>query len=225
LKLAVADTSIHVIDFGSAAFEGEYHMPVVTTRLYRAPEVVLQLPWGHPCDMWSLGCMLFELYVGEAPLFSTDDDLEHLHMMENTLGQFPAAMVMGARQNSQLKGVPQYFDRRGAVRRPGRASELHRPRVRRRASVSQLKVDRDCRTLEAWVPTACEPTAQLLALLQSVLVLSPEGRMSAAAARCHPFCASFAAEQHAVYMERRNATWAAEAAEAATASGTGSTTA
>ena len=35
------DTGIQLIDFGSATFEGDYHATVVSTRHYRAPEIIL----------------------------------------------------------------------------------------------------------------------------------------------------------------------------------------
>ena len=31
-------------------------------RHYRAPEVILELGWSHACDVWSIGCIMFELY-------------------------------------------------------------------------------------------------------------------------------------------------------------------
>lgn len=34
-------TEIRLIDFGSATFESEYHSTVVSTRHYRAPEIIL----------------------------------------------------------------------------------------------------------------------------------------------------------------------------------------
>lgn len=34
-------TDIRLIDFGSATFEEEYHSSVVSTRHYRAPEIIL----------------------------------------------------------------------------------------------------------------------------------------------------------------------------------------
>lgn len=34
-------TDIRLIDFGSATFEEEYHSTVVSTRHYRAPEIIL----------------------------------------------------------------------------------------------------------------------------------------------------------------------------------------
>ena len=56
------DTRVKLIDFGSATFEWEHHSSVVSTRHYRAPEVILELGWSHPCDVWSIGCIVFELH-------------------------------------------------------------------------------------------------------------------------------------------------------------------
>lgn len=36
----------------------------IQSRFYRSPEVVLGLPYGEAIDMWSLGCILAELYSG-----------------------------------------------------------------------------------------------------------------------------------------------------------------
>lgn len=40
-KSILRNTDIRLIDFGSATFEGEYHSSVVSTRHYRAPEIIL----------------------------------------------------------------------------------------------------------------------------------------------------------------------------------------
>ena len=79
------DTEIRLIDFGSATFEEEYHSSVVSTRHYRAPEIILGLGWSFPCDIWSIGCILVEFFTGDA-LFQTHDNLEHLAMMESVCG-------------------------------------------------------------------------------------------------------------------------------------------
>lgn len=80
------DTEIRLIDFGSATFEDEYHSSVVSTRHYRAPEIILGLGWSFPCDIWSIGCILVEFFTGDA-LFQTHDNLEHLAMMEAVVGK------------------------------------------------------------------------------------------------------------------------------------------
>lgn len=58
---------IRLIDFGSATFENQYHSAVVSTRHYRAPEVILGLSWNFPCDIWSVGCILIELLTVRRP--------------------------------------------------------------------------------------------------------------------------------------------------------------
>jgi dual-specificity kinase len=82
LRKVLLNPEIRLIDFGSATFEDEYHSSVVSTRHYRAPEIILNLGWSFPCDIWSIGCILVEFYTGDA-LFQTHDNLEHLAMMES----------------------------------------------------------------------------------------------------------------------------------------------
>ncbi|OBS72464.1 hypothetical protein A6R68_12958 [Neotoma lepida] len=55
---------IKVVDFGSATYDDEHHSTLVSTRHYRAPEVILALGWSQPCDVWSIGCILIEYYLG-----------------------------------------------------------------------------------------------------------------------------------------------------------------
>ncbi|XP_053926565.1 dual specificity protein kinase CLK1-like isoform X5 [Cuculus canorus] len=83
---------IRLADFGCATYDHDYHNPVVTTRPYRAPEVVLELGWSHPCDVWSIGCTLLEYYRGVL-VFEPDDNIEHLAMMERLLGPLPDQMI------------------------------------------------------------------------------------------------------------------------------------
>jgi len=77
---------IRLIDFGGATFEDQHHASIINTRQYRAPEVILGLPWSFPSDVWSIGCMLAELYTGEL-LFATHEDIEHIALMEKILGK------------------------------------------------------------------------------------------------------------------------------------------
>lgn len=87
-KRVLRNSEIRLIDFGSATFNDEYHSGVVSTRHYRAPEIILGMGWSFPCDVWSIGCILVEFFTGEA-LFQTHDNLEHLAMMEMVLGRLP----------------------------------------------------------------------------------------------------------------------------------------
>ncbi|GFR87538.1 dual specificity protein kinase CLK2, partial [Elysia marginata] len=86
------NSDLKLIDFGSATFDHEHHSTIVSTRHYRAPEVILELGWSQPCDVWSIGCIMFELYTGYT-LFQTHDNKEHLAMMERILGSMPYRMA------------------------------------------------------------------------------------------------------------------------------------
>ena len=57
-----------VIDFGSSCFEDERLYTYIQSRFYRAPEVLLGLPYGPAIDVWSLACILAEVLTGY-PLF------------------------------------------------------------------------------------------------------------------------------------------------------------
>ncbi|KAJ7544459.1 hypothetical protein O6H91_09G079900 [Diphasiastrum complanatum] len=40
------------------------------TPLYMAPELVREQPYNHTADLWSLGVILYELYVGQPPFYT-----------------------------------------------------------------------------------------------------------------------------------------------------------
>ncbi|XP_076902662.1 uncharacterized protein LOC143557489 [Bidens hawaiensis] len=62
---------IKVIDLGSSCFETDHLCSYVQSRSYRAPEVILGLPYDKKIDVWSLGCILAELCTGNV-LFQND---------------------------------------------------------------------------------------------------------------------------------------------------------
>jgi dual-specificity kinase len=98
-RRVLLDTEIRLIDFGSATFDDEYHSSVVSTRHYRAPEIILNLGWSYPCDIWSIGCILVEFFTGDA-LFQTHDNLEHLAMMESVCSSKLETKLVRQVQNS-----------------------------------------------------------------------------------------------------------------------------
>jgi dual-specificity kinase len=112
-RRVLLDSEIRLIDFGSATFDDEYHSTVVSTRHYRAPEIILQLGWSFPCDIWSIGCIIVEFFTGDA-LFQTHDNLEHLAMMEAVCnGKIDAKIIKQVQQASRGSGSSpiKYFTR------------------------------------------------------------------------------------------------------------------
>lgn len=86
MRKILKNPEIKIIDFGSAIFHNEYHPPIISTRHYRAPEIVLGLGWSYPCDIWSIACILIELMIGES-LYPIHENFEHMAMMERINGQ------------------------------------------------------------------------------------------------------------------------------------------
>ena len=74
-----------MIDFGSSCFEKEIPYKYLQSRFYRAPEVILGLDYSVKIDMWSLGCILVELYTG-LPLFPGNSSYDMLKKMVTVLG-------------------------------------------------------------------------------------------------------------------------------------------
>jgi dual specificity tyrosine-phosphorylation-regulated kinase 2/3/4 len=78
-------TELKVIDFGSSCFENEKVYTYIQSRFYRSPEVILGMTYGMPIDMWSLGCILAELYTG-VPIFPGENEQEQLACIMEVFG-------------------------------------------------------------------------------------------------------------------------------------------
>jgi dual specificity tyrosine-phosphorylation-regulated kinase 2/3/4 len=78
-------SEIKVIDFGSSCFETERVYTYIQSRFYRSPEVILGMTYGMPIDMWSLGCILAELFTGY-PIFPGENEQEQLACIMEVFG-------------------------------------------------------------------------------------------------------------------------------------------
>jgi len=168
-----ASTKIKLIDFGNATYELEHHSSVINTRQYRAPEVILSLGWDERSDLWSVGCILMELYSGEL-LFRTHESLEHLALMESAIDVFPSEMLRKASQARRDQFVTQSSD--------GEHWRLHWPE--RATSATSARHVRQQQPLQKLVHESHRPLADFVA---SLLILEPSRRPSASAALVHPF--------------------------------------
>ena len=102
-------SGIKVIDFGSACLESERVYTYIQSRFYRAPEVILGIPYTPCIDMWSLGCILAELYLG-TPLFPGESEHEQILCIMEMMG-LPPANILAASTRKKL-----FFDSTDAPR-------------------------------------------------------------------------------------------------------------
>ena len=152
-------TRIKIIDFGGACYDDSKKSSVINTRQYRAPEVILEAGWSMPSDMWSLGCILAELYQGEL-LFPTHENIEHLALIERLLGPFPRSLLKSA-----TKLVNDNFDSDG------------RHRMGRVLSGESLSFVRNSPSLQFIVRNPDD--GWFLRLLSDILRIDPEQRSTA----------------------------------------------
>jgi len=168
------DTEIRLIDFGSATFDNEYHSSVVSTRHYRAPEIILGLGWSYPCDIWSIGCILVEFFTGDA-LFQTHDNLEHLAMMERVFGhRIDTSLVQKVnKSSSSSNGASKYFKR----------LKLDYPKSDTKKS--SVKFVRAMKQLEDIIPANNPFMRNFIDLLRKIFVYDPKKRITAEEALNH----------------------------------------
>jgi serine/threonine-protein kinase SRPK3 len=121
-----------IADLGNACWTFKHFTDDVTTRQYRAPEVILGAEYGTAIDVWALACMVFELVTGDF-MFDPKEDLygrhtrneDHLALMVELIGDVPANLL------AQGKFGRQWFNRKGQLRniaqldRWGLSSVLH----------------------------------------------------------------------------------------------------
>lgn len=88
---------IKLIDFGSSCYLTDRQSSYIQSRSYRAPEVVLGLPYDGKIDVWSLGCVVAEMYTGDVT-FQNDSIVSMLSRIEAFRGSFPRHMIAQGRQ-------------------------------------------------------------------------------------------------------------------------------
>lgn len=156
-------TDIRLIDFGNVTRNEDVHHDLISTRYYRAPEVILKLDWTQTCDVWSIGCVMFEIYVGNL-LFPTHDDREHLAMMEKSLGEIPQRMANASNAKLFSNGKLDW---------------------------DWTKADVDaqecCKPLKEFQLSECEDDAKLFELISKMLEYESTKRLSLGEALRQPF--------------------------------------
>ena len=141
---------VKLIDFGCSCFVGNIIFAYVQSRYYRAPEVVLGMTYAKEIDMWSLGCVICEMFSG-CPLFPASDEEELINMMVEMLGLPPRAMIRDASR------AHHYFDQNGQLKsKPSKSGKIYVPNGNTIQAATKIR-DRDLLSLIerclTWVPS------------------------------------------------------------------------
>ncbi|XP_059722761.1 homeodomain-interacting protein kinase 4 [Haemorhous mexicanus] len=198
---------IKLVDFGSAILLPEVcHVqePYIQTRFYRAPEILLGLPFCEKVDIWSLGCVMAELHLGW-PLYPGNDEYDQVCYICSTLG-LPRGELLCAAQKTQS-----FFQRvpcstgTWQLKPPGKV--MAKPMERREhifSSLDQLAVANVCPMPDPdqeELAKHCD-LYRMVELVKRMLTWDSHERITPSAALHHPFIsmqevkASFEATQY-----------------------------
>jgi serine/threonine-protein kinase PRP4 len=104
---------IKLADFGSALRSTDETdvapTPYMQSRFYRAPEVILGCKITAAIDIWSVACVLFELFTGH-PLFPGSDNNDMLFKMQSTVGRISQKIIRRHLQHSAAMGLEPHFE-------------------------------------------------------------------------------------------------------------------
>lgn len=109
------DFNLKIIDFGNAEHLDNREQEEIQIRAYRPPENIINDYYDLKSDIWTLGCLIFEIITGDY-LFDIDRcnksieiDRLHIHRMYEILGKMPREMAEMCDFSEDL------FDNKGRV--------------------------------------------------------------------------------------------------------------
>lgn len=161
--------SVKIADLGNACWTHHHFTDEIQTRQYRSPEVLIGYHWGASADLWSFGCLIFELLTGDylfdprnGKAYSKDDD--HIAQIIELIGPFPRNMLKEGYYTRD------FFNLRG---------ELHR--------IAKLKPWGLKDVLMEKYKFSVTDAIEILDFLSPMLTLQPENRADAGGMVNHPW--------------------------------------
>ncbi|KAG6816731.1 hypothetical protein H0H87_003428 [Tephrocybe sp. NHM501043] len=177
-------TLLKLCDLGSASDASENDItPYLVSRFYRAPEIILGVPYDPSLDIWSIGCTLYELYTGKI-LFPGRSNNQMLLLMMELKGRFNTKMIKRAKFGDV------YFDEMGGF------ESVEADRVTGAPVVRKVHLSKPSRDLRARLmpPTSAKLkddenklVVSFIDLLDKCLALDPARRITPREALGHPF--------------------------------------
>ncbi|KAI1736947.1 kinase-like domain-containing protein [Xylaria scruposa] len=179
LKICDLGTAIDRSDAATAHTE---ITPYLVSRFYRAPEIILGMPYDYAIDMWSIGCTLYELYTGKI-LFAGDSNNQMLKAIMEIRGKFSAKLY----KRGELSHL--HFDEIGNFMSAEQDKALGKTTVR---TLAIVKPTRDLRTRLMAASGGMNDVESrdlnnFVDLLERCLALNPDKRITPSEALKHPF--------------------------------------
>lgn len=174
---------LKICDLGSASDATENEItPYLVSRFYRAPEIILGMPYDFAIDVWSIGCTLYELFTGKI-LFTGRTNNQMLRSIMDCRGKFTAKML----RRAQFAHI--HFDEMANFR------SVEQDKLTGKDTVKILNFAKPSRDLRTRLLGASKGMSDMeikelnlfVDLLDRCLALNPEKRCTPNEALKHPF--------------------------------------
>ena len=137
-------SGIKIIDFGSGCFSNERVYTYIQSRFYRAPEIILGIPYTSSIDIWSCGWILAELFCG-FPIFAGESEMDQLGLIMEIWGAPPDSIL----EQSTRKNL--FFDNNNnPVLKPNSRGKLRKPNTKSLSSVLRWTDKSFIKFLKSW---------------------------------------------------------------------------
>ncbi|XP_063291547.1 homeodomain-interacting protein kinase 2-like [Pelobates fuscus] len=187
-------SKVKVIDFGSACHVSKAECKsYLQTRYYRSPEIILGLPFTEAIDVWSLGCIMAELFLGR-PLYPGASEFDQIRYISQTQG-LPAEHLLNRGAKTQyyfdkydespskswrLK-IPDDFEMRTGIK----SKETRRYIFKSLDEIAQMNIRSDLSGIDRLVEMA--DREQFIDLLKKMLCIDASKRITPTEILSHPF--------------------------------------
>lgn len=175
---------LKLCDFGSASTSSDNEItPYLVSRFYRAPEIIIGVPYDYSIDMWSVGASIYELYTGKI-LFSGKSNNQMLKYMMDMKGKMSNKVI----RKGVFKDMHFDYNSNFLYREIDKVTEREKT-----TTLSMIQPTRDLTTelfpggQKGLPDDVRRKVTQLKDLLDKTLMLDPVKRISINECLLHPF--------------------------------------